>query len=237
MSLVSAELEKVEIQAKEVEIDGYTLESHENGSSSTSKRNTQPLSSNTFQGNHHRPTSTPTNSPAQINTDNGSSSRFAAQISTSSKTKKGSSPLTSPGIEEDTQVNVVRRLGKAAVPTAYDTDLRRISSLMQKDQPDTDGMNSNTHSAISTSSTTPFYISPLHPPSTHPTFSGLNPHSDFAEWMTEGEGGGQKVRIEWFVESNKDDERGGWRKVGSRVMNLRDCREVVGNIVSETRVS
>lgn len=47
---------------------------------------------------------------------------------------------------------------------------------------------------------TPFYISPIHVKSTHPTFSGLNPRSDYASWLSVPRAASHKVMVEVWVE-------------------------------------
>lgn len=47
---------------------------------------------------------------------------------------------------------------------------------------------------------TPFYISPLHIRSTHPTFSGLCPRSDYANWLSVRKAAAHRVMVEVWVE-------------------------------------
>lgn len=47
---------------------------------------------------------------------------------------------------------------------------------------------------------TPFYISPIHIKSTHPTFSGLTPRSDYANWLSVRKAAAHKVMVEVWVE-------------------------------------
>lgn len=47
---------------------------------------------------------------------------------------------------------------------------------------------------------TPFYISPIHVKSTHPTFSGLTPRSDYANWLSTRKAASHKILVEVWVE-------------------------------------
>lgn len=47
---------------------------------------------------------------------------------------------------------------------------------------------------------TPFYISPIHVKSTHPTFSGLTPRSDYANWLSARKTAAHKILVEVWVE-------------------------------------
>jgi hypothetical protein len=47
---------------------------------------------------------------------------------------------------------------------------------------------------------TPFYISPIHVKSTHPTFSGLTPRSDYANWLSTRKTAAHKILVEVWVE-------------------------------------
>ncbi|KAJ9120869.1 hypothetical protein QFC22_002804 [Naganishia vaughanmartiniae] len=46
----------------------------------------------------------------------------------------------------------------------------------------------------------PFYISPIHIRSTHPTFSGLSPRSDYASWLSVRDGAAQTLVVDVWVE-------------------------------------
>ena len=59
--------------------------------------------------------------------------------------------------------------------------------------------------------TTPFFISPIHPPSTQPRFHSLSPETDFAPWLTVEESAEGTVELDLWAESNN----GQWRRVDS----------------------
>lgn len=46
----------------------------------------------------------------------------------------------------------------------------------------------------------PFYISPIHIRSTHPTFSGLSPRSDYANWLSVKDGAAHTLVVDVWVE-------------------------------------
>lgn len=54
----------------------------------------------------------------------------------------------------------------------------------------------------------PFFLSPIHNPSTNPRFRNLELGGDFAPWLTTGEKAGTKVDVGVWVE-----ERGRWRRL------------------------
>lgn len=76
----------------------------------------------------------------------------------------------------------------------------------------------------SSSSLTPFFLSPIHPPSSYPAFPSLLPESDFASWLSTSELAAQEVEVEvWY-----EDPSVGWRTVsdlGGRI-HLRHLRRV-----------
>lgn len=108
---------------------------------------------------------------------------------------------------------------------------------------------------------TPFYISPIHVKSTHPTFSGLTPRSDYANWLSTRKAAAHKILVEVWVEldisptqanwknqsDGTDDQRHApsrtkWRKlkhVGGIVdlRRLRELQETVRELVFETGLS
>ena len=55
---------------------------------------------------------------------------------------------------------------------------------------------------------TPFYISPIHLPSTHPRFLDITPENDFAPWLTIEESASQSIELEVWYEAEE-----GWRKL------------------------
>ncbi|WVQ78077.1 hypothetical protein IAT38_000158 [Cryptococcus sp. DSM 104549] len=57
----------------------------------------------------------------------------------------------------------------------------------------------------------PFYISPIHQPSTHPRFTALDPQSDFASWLTYTELASSVLEVQVWAESA--DEKVAWRQV------------------------
>lgn len=65
---------------------------------------------------------------------------------------------------------------------------------------------------------TPFYISPIHIRSTHPTFSGLTPRSDYASWLSVRRAASHRVMVDVWVElevpSGGEPSRGGDGAVG-----------------------
>ncbi|KAJ9105346.1 hypothetical protein QFC21_001715 [Naganishia friedmannii] len=60
----------------------------------------------------------------------------------------------------------------------------------------------------------PFYISPIHIRSTHPTFSGLSPRSDYASWLCVRDAAAHTLVVDVWVELEVPDRRSG--RKGSR---------------------
>lgn len=64
---------------------------------------------------------------------------------------------------------------------------------------------------------TPFYISPVHIRSTHPTFSGLTPRSDYANWLSVRKAAAHRVMVEVWVELEIPPAEATARGVNGRV--------------------
>jgi len=52
---------------------------------------------------------------------------------------------------------------------------------------------------------TPFYVSPIHPPTTYPRFLSLSPQTDFAPWMTVEQGASSQLVMEVWTEYPPSD--------------------------------
>nr|XP_019042957.1 hypothetical protein I302_08666 [Kwoniella bestiolae CBS 10118]OCF21887.1 hypothetical protein I302_08666 [Kwoniella bestiolae CBS 10118] len=68
----------------------------------------------------------------------------------------------------------------------------------------------------------PFYISPIHPPSTNPRFLGLDYQNDFGGWMTPLECSGERIVLELWVEIPEEKK---WKRLDLGVVDLRKLRK------------
>jgi hypothetical protein len=83
------------------------------------------------------------------------------------------------------------------------------------------------HKKSDTRTSTPFYISPIHRPSTHPRFLHLEAESDFAGWLSVEEGASTVVEAEvWY-----EDENSVWSvlKDMTRIIRLDELRRSGGD--------
>ncbi|WWD10375.1 hypothetical protein V865_008510 [Kwoniella europaea PYCC6329] len=73
----------------------------------------------------------------------------------------------------------------------------------------------------------PFYISPIHPPSTHPRFMGLDHLNDFGNWLTPLQLSSETFVLELWIDLSDSEtpfDKGRWRKVELGVVNLKELR-------------